>query len=231
MQSVFSTFALLGLVALSAGCPLPHVGDDAGSEPDPIVEPDDAGSTNPDPDAGTVEDAGNPPPDDAGNPPPRDGGGPSPADGGGPPRDGGGPSPADGGGPPPADGGGPSPADGGGPTVPEGWMCPAGHKYGGEDGCDCNCGAYDPDCDTLPQVVFGCDVDEICSVDGICEIKPPPPGDWTCDAKNYQADDGCDCECGVYDPDCDIPGQDRLFGCDSGQICSADGLCEDAPAP
>jgi len=28
------------------------------------------------------------------------------------------------------------------------------------------------------------------------------PADWTCDPMYYDANDGCDCDCGVWDPDC-----------------------------
>ncbi|MCY1008573.1 hypothetical protein OV079_24030 [Nannocystis pusilla] len=30
-----------------------------------------------------------------------------------------------------------------------------------------------------------------------------PPPEWTCDGARYDAADGCDCGCGVPDPDCD----------------------------
>eukprot|EP00514_Thraustochytrium_sp_LLF1b_P012390 CAMPEP_0184555408 /NCGR_PEP_ID=MMETSP0199_2-20130426/37482_1 /TAXON_ID=1112570 /ORGANISM="Thraustochytrium sp., Strain LLF1b" /LENGTH=204 /DNA_ID=CAMNT_0026951725 /DNA_START=253 /DNA_END=863 /DNA_ORIENTATION=- len=32
---------------------------------------------------------------------------------------------------------------------------------------------------------------------------PTVPKGWTCDAQYYSANDGCDCGCGVRDPDCD----------------------------
>ena len=30
------------------------------------------------------------------------------------------------------------------------------------------------------------------------------PSEWTCDPNYYNARDGCDCNCGAWDPDCDI---------------------------
>lgn len=33
------------------------------------------------------------------------------------------------------------------------------------------------------------------------DVDPPPKG-WTCDPGYFGTDDGCDCGCGVFDPDC-----------------------------
>lgn len=57
---------------------------------------------------------------------------------------------------------------------------------------------------------------------------PPPPPDpvWTCDPTYYDAADGCDCECGIPDPDCML-GNQALYGCPAEVAsCSADGYCE-----
>lgn len=58
-----------------------------------------------------------------------------------------------------------------------------------------------------------------------------PPEEWICDAMYYDGgdDDGCDCECGIVDPDCSLEGTD-VYNCYEGQTCSADGHCEGAPA-
>lgn len=40
--------------------------------------------------------------------------------------------------------------------VPSTWSCNP-LFYGSKDGCDCSCGAWDPDCDTPSQKVFNCD--------------------------------------------------------------------------
>ena len=35
---------------------------------------------------------------------------------------------------------------------------------------------------------------------------------WTCNIDFYGANDGCDCGCGLYDPDCDAYALDSLLG-------------------
>ena len=62
---------------------------------------------------------------------------------------------------------------------------------------------------------------ESCSQDCIIEV----PDEWTCDPGFYSAFDGCDCECGTYDPDCDYPDQD-VFGCGLFGTCSEEGICQ-----
>ena len=50
----------------------------------------------------------------------------------------------------------------------------------------------------------------------------------TCSTDYYAAEDGCDCDCGAYDPDCDIAGQEVL-NCDSQEhtgVCTSSGTCE-----
>jgi hypothetical protein len=45
---------------------------------------------------------------------------------------------------------------GGSPAaVPSTWACDPSY-YNASDGCDCACGAIDPDCATDPLVLFGC---------------------------------------------------------------------------
>lgn len=54
--------------------------------------------------------------------------------------------------------------------VPADWTCPEA-LYDSLDACDCDCGAYDPDCDTL-SFVRGCDPIEgnisFCDPEGTC---------------------------------------------------------------
>jgi hypothetical protein len=38
---------------------------------------------------------------------------------------------------------------------PSSWTCPSDY-YGTLDGCDCDCGAWDPDCNTAGQKLYGC---------------------------------------------------------------------------
>jgi hypothetical protein len=94
--------------------------------------------------------------------------------------------------------------------VPAAWHCSPAF-YGGNDGCDCGCGATDPDC--LNSTLGACD---FCTNPGSCakactdvlpqrnELCMPPtvPAGWNCPPEKYDARDGCDCGCGVVDPDC-----------------------------
>lgn len=113
-------------------------------------------------------------------------------------------------------------------AVPAEWTCPPGY-YDAVDGCDCECGAYDPDCDDIAQEIVGCETGETCSFDAVCEgVAVMVPDTWTCDAAYFGTGDGCDCECGGDDPDCLDPSAE-LFNCDEGQVCRA-GICEVGPA-
>ncbi|HKP59925.1 MAG TPA: hypothetical protein VJV78_24540 [Polyangiales bacterium] len=126
-----------------------------------------------------------------------------------------------------------------------GWRCPI-RSWGGGDGCDCGCGAKDPDCDPGFAQCTGPN----CNA-GECQICHDRTGrtvpcsdalkDWTCDPLAFGSGDGCDCGCGVADPDCEETGctshgcrdaackrctdsdysKDQLLGCtpDSGWTC------------
>jgi hypothetical protein len=53
------------------------------------------------------------------------------------------------------------------------------------------------------------------------------PISWTCDPSYYNAQDGCDCGCGILDPDCisdNITVSAVTYGCASSEICS-NGTC------
>ncbi|MBN1946500.1 MAG: trypsin-like peptidase domain-containing protein [Bradymonadales bacterium] len=50
------------------------------------------------------------------------------------------------------------------------------------------------------------------------------PDGWTCDPDLYHALDRCDCECGVYDPDCDRPDLE-VANCPAGSTCNQAGEC------
>jgi len=107
--------------------------------------------------------------------------------------------------------------------VPE-WDCDL-EFYNASDGCDCDCGAYDPDCDNPYAPVFNCDNnDEICLPEGICSTYYSNiPKNWTCLSENYNASDGCDCNCGAYDPDCDTPNE--VFNCPCTNMTCYNGYC------
>lgn len=118
------------------------------------------------------------------------------------------------------------------------WTCRP-EQFGTGDGCDCNCGSFDPDCDDYSQPSKGCaDATDICTPSGCAsrfatiaarklihqrrtganpwantsspvpfgppsEVHRVVPAGWTCPSEYYHSDDGCDCACGVADPDCD----------------------------
>mgnify|MGYP006995564045 CR=1 FL=1 len=137
-----------------------------------------------------------------------------------------------------------------GNCVPKAWTCGA-DSYAAMNGCDCGCGAPDPDCDVGGQVLHGCGLDDKCDA-GKCVSKLPKG--WTCPGFFY--DDGliCNCACGGPDPDCDKPanaiidckpgGCDKKLGvcgickpsCD-GKVCGDDGCggvcgtCKDPKLP
>lgn len=61
----------------------------------------------------------------------------------------------------------------------EGWTCnPAWFAAG--DSCDCNCGAYDPDCDDIELAVGGCGENGVCDAYGECELKSSGAGVGAC---------------------------------------------------
>jgi hypothetical protein len=111
-----------------------------------------------------------------------------------------------------------------------GWTCEEA-KFDDGTNCDCGCGAADPDCSVTPALpLLGCETGESCNTAGACV-----PADWTCNANYYNAGatDGCDCECGVWDPDCDIDGENEptssIANCAGGQTCEKDANNNDAP--
>jgi hypothetical protein len=106
-----------------------------------------------------------------------------------------------------------------------GWTCDPGY-YGTDDGCDCGCGTNDPDC--APGI--GCTSADCCDA-GNCQgcgycwptlgaCGGDVPAGWTCDVAWYGTSDGCDCGCGIDDPDC-APG----VGC-TGADCCDTGNCQ-----
>lgn len=111
-----------------------------------------------------------------------------------------------------------------------GWWCPTAW-YATDDGCDCGCGLVDPDCPRATQVTDcsqqGCAFSALgddAIVDGRdvaqCILPDAAPAGWTCDAAFYDAGDGCDCGCGVVDPDCadDSFAYCEHSGCPDGQV-------------
>jgi len=86
-------------------------------------------------------------------------------------------------------------------------------KECGSDGCGGNCGT--------------CTGTDTCSSAGQCVHTPStPPSAWHCAASWWDSLDGCDCNCGAYDPDCTASGQ-TLHGCTglNNPTCTTSGLC------
>ena len=150
--------------------------------------------------------------------------------------------------------------------IPSAWTCKP-EQYGTGDGCQCNCGAFDPDCNPFEAVTRDCpNHDDICipgsQNEPICALRHQVlsdrkllqiqagvavhhpqfyfsndtdvdgapwgnysktytrsdiPAAWTCNPLFYGSKDGCDCECGAWDPDCDAgaAGDQRVFNCDT----------------
>ena len=57
-------------------------------------------------------------------------------------------------------------------------MCEAEY-YDIQDDCDCECGAYDPDCDNPNLTILGCPFGYTCGGDGRC-VAPPDEDDCGC---------------------------------------------------
>lgn len=111
------------------------------------------------------------------------------------------------------------------PAPPTGWVCPPEYYEDGM-GCDCNeCGAHDPDCD-VPTLPSTCLMGQTCGTTGSCEGTPTA---WMCAGTEYDAGagNGCDCNCGAYDPDCDLVAE-AVQGCTGAETCSSGGFCFDA---
>lgn len=90
--------------------------------------------------------------------------------------------------------------------VPEEWTCLDAY-YAGHDGCDCGCGAIDPDCaDDNSDSCDYCGGPGSCNpFQGCSEISTTRNwtcGGWVCPPEWQGTNDGCDCGCGEFDPDC-----------------------------
>ena len=107
---------------------------------------------------------------------------------------------------------------------PFGWLCPVGfYDAGPGDGCDCECGIPDPDCDIVdpPQTLFGCQFGQTCDANGECAGVPDA---WACLDAAYDDGATCDCACGVVDPDCDDPGN-NVANCPNADDQCISGTC------
>ena len=120
-------------------------------------------------------------------------------------------------------------ASAGGPCA--GWTC-ADASWGALDGCDCDCGCWDPDCDFPDADVRNCTADGACFRPGVCRPADhlvAPCSGWACAGTFFATGDGCDCRCGCWDPDCDVVGG-PVASCAAGAACETPGVCETACA-
>ncbi len=113
------------------------------------------------------------------------------------------------------------------PSSPSNWSCVG--AFGGNDGCDCDCGAPDPDCygngnNTAPNGCYYLSLE--CNTAGLCEdTQGRSPAGWNCNPHDYGDGLRCDCDtrCGIRDSDCDVD-PPVLLGCD-GPNCQSGGTC------
>lgn len=119
------------------------------------------------------------------------------------------------------------------PTVPADYNCSAA-TFATGDGCNCLCGAPDPDCVEVFSQSADCEEGLFC-FEGICSTAGPTesptsmptfevPPEWTCDPDFFGRLDGCHCNCGADDPDCRFEAQDVLFCNNTNEQC-IDGQC------
>jgi hypothetical protein len=117
------------------------------------------------------------------------------------------------------------------------WECDEFADCGaGEDEVDCpsTCDPVDFLCDDggcIPAA-WVCDFVNDCPNDEDevdCEY-PDVPDEWGCSPFAYGADDGCHCDCGAWDPDCNDDAEGAL-GCLFGLSCVEPGVCEDTATP
>eukprot|EP00727_Mastigamoeba_balamuthi_P006322 m51a1_g231 putative type iii restriction res subunit (1635) ;mRNA; f:106029-114610 len=99
----------------------------------------------------------------------------------------------------------------------ETWHCDES-RYNDGHVCDCDCGEIDPDCERLSVHNTTCPAGWKC-FEGACSV----PVGWTCSDSNYNDRIVCDCNCGVYDPDCDM--KLPVDSCSEGQVCGYDAHC------
>ena len=80
-----------------------------------------------------------------------------------------------------------------------------------------------PGCQTYCSDEWDCPPHIGICFNGVC--RPHGPGDWTCTPEYYGTADGCDCGCGVLDPDC---ADGTVASC---EFCDDPGSCSSASCP
>lgn len=80
------------------------------------------------------------------------------------------------------------------PRIPATWTCDPEY-FSASDGCDCNCGAPDPDCSLPGQQLYGCETltNPYCTLAGVCAAGACTPN---CSERECGSD-GCSGSCGT----------------------------------
>lgn len=105
------------------------------------------------------------------------------------------------------------------------WTC-SSNIFNALDGCDCDCGIPDPDCEVQPNIMFCGENSNRVDFDFICiEAKCL---EWTCGFETYNDSKICNCGCGTPDPDCKVTPSLPIVGCGDTLTCLND-LCEASP--
>jgi hypothetical protein len=113
------------------------------------------------------------------------------------------------------------------------WTCYDQH-YGTGDGCDCECGAPDPDCAGNGCATPGCS-DSMGAACEYCWTDKDTPDEcgskWTCTANDsvnaWTSTSTCDCGCGTPDPACRFGDRPGCVGADCDQVPGCE-QCNDA---
>ena len=100
------------------------------------------------------------------------------------------------------------------------WICRA-DRYADGAFCDCSCGSYDPDCNIVGATLRGCTPEATACIEVAGKAVCEGGGRWACLSDYYNDGSVCDCMCGAWDPDCDIPGA-KVWGCSAGKVCRKD---------
>lgn len=109
------------------------------------------------------------------------------------------------------------------PPLADSWTNPNKTAY--NDGTLCNCadwGLEDPDCSNV-NLATDCANNWVC-VSETCEY----PRGWTCGAGTYHDGVKCNCECGIFDPDCSTIADNTCTGTAAKYTCTTAGLCIEA---
>lgn len=86
--------------------------------------------------------------------------------------------------------------------TPDEWTCGVNEK----SKCNCGCGVYDPDCavyydfEDLSYKVHP----STCGTNTVCSKETAQCVTWTCEQDDYNDGYKCECNCGSWDPDCEL---------------------------